>query len=180
MYSAPEPALIWPLERACGQMRPPGVQESPLFHCHAKISTQSGSWYSARHNLCHVQTRLKDCTCPSVPEHLCPFPRALGFPGGSDDKESAWNARDLGLISGSGRSPGEEGGNPLRYSCLKNPKIPWTEEPAELQCAVSQRGGHDWGTNTFTMTSWTKRNYIQITNLTNIFRLRRYFLSFCV
>ena len=121
MYSAPEPALIWPLERACGQMRPPGVQESPLFHCHAKISTQSGSLYSARHNLCHVQTRLKDCTCPSVPEHLCPFPRALGFPGGSDDKESAWNARDLGLISGSGRSPGEEGGNPLRYSCLGNP-----------------------------------------------------------
>ena len=28
---------------------------------------------------------------------------------------------DLGSISGSGRSPGEENGNPLRYSCLENP-----------------------------------------------------------
>ena len=123
----PEPALIWPLECACRQMRPPGVQELPLFHWHAKISTQSGSLYSARHNLCHVQIRLKDCTCPSVPEYLCPFPRALGVSGGSDGKESACNARDLGLISGSGRSPGEEGGNPLRYSCLGNPmdKAPW-------------------------------------------------------
>ena len=29
-----------------------------------------------------------------------------GFPGGSDCKESAWNAEDLGLIPGLGRSPG--------------------------------------------------------------------------
>ena len=31
------------------------------------------------------------------------------------------SARDLGLIPGSGRSPGEENGNPLQYSCLGNP-----------------------------------------------------------
>ena len=36
-------------------------------------------------------------------------------------KESACNARDLGLIPGSGRSPGEENVNPLQYSCLENP-----------------------------------------------------------
>ena len=42
-------------------------------------------------------------------------------PGGSDGKESACNAGDLGLIPGSGRSPGEENGNPLQYSCLENP-----------------------------------------------------------
>jgi len=35
-------------------------------------------------------------------------------------KESACNMRDLGLISESGRSPGEENGNPLQYSCLEN------------------------------------------------------------
>ena len=35
-------------------------------------------------------------------------------------KESACNVRDLGLISESGRSPGEENGNPLQYSCLEN------------------------------------------------------------
>ena len=42
------------------------------------------------------------------------------FPGGSDGKESACNAGDLGLIPGSGRSPGEGNGNPLQYSCLEN------------------------------------------------------------
>ena len=36
-------------------------------------------------------------------------------------KESACNAGDLGLILGSGRSPGEENGHPLQSSCLENP-----------------------------------------------------------
>ena len=44
-----------------------------------------------------------------------------GFLGGSEVKASACNARDLGLIPGSGRSPGEGNGNPLPHSCLENP-----------------------------------------------------------
>ena len=44
----------------------------------------------------------------------------LGFPAGSDSKESACNAEDPGSIPGLGRSPGEEDGNPLQYSCLGN------------------------------------------------------------
>ena len=44
----------------------------------------------------------------------------MGFPGVSDDKESAYNAGDPGLIPWSGRSPGEGNGNPLQYSCLEN------------------------------------------------------------
>ena len=40
---------------------------------------------------------------------------SMGFPGGSDSKESAWNAGDLGLIPGSGRSPTEGNGYPLQY-----------------------------------------------------------------
>ena len=44
-----------------------------------------------------------------------------GFPGGSDGKESACKAGDLGSILGSGISPGEGNGNPLQYSCLENP-----------------------------------------------------------
>ena len=44
----------------------------------------------------------------------------LGFPGGSDSKESACNAGDLGLIPGLGRSPGEGYDNPLQDSCLEN------------------------------------------------------------
>ena len=43
-----------------------------------------------------------------------------GFPDTSDGKESACNVGDLGLIPGSGRSPGERNGNPLQYSCLEN------------------------------------------------------------
>ena len=44
-----------------------------------------------------------------------------GFPRGSDGKASAYNEGDLGSNTGSGRSPGEENGNPLQYSCLENP-----------------------------------------------------------
>ena len=43
-----------------------------------------------------------------------------GFPDGSDHKESACNARELGLIPGLRRSTGEENGYPLQYSCLEN------------------------------------------------------------
>ena len=42
-------------------------------------------------------------------------------PGSSDGKESAYSAGDLGSIPGLGRSPGEENGHPLQYSCLENP-----------------------------------------------------------
>ena len=45
---------------------------------------------------------------------------SLGFPGGSDGKESACNAGELGLIPELGRSPGEGDSNPLQYSCLEN------------------------------------------------------------
>ena len=44
----------------------------------------------------------------------------LGFPGGSDGKESACNARDPGSVPGSGRSPGEGNSYPLQNSCLEN------------------------------------------------------------
>ena len=45
----------------------------------------------------------------------------MGFPHGSDGKESTLNAGDLGSIPGLGRSPGRGHGNPLQYSCLENP-----------------------------------------------------------
>ena len=44
----------------------------------------------------------------------------MDFPRGSDGKESACNAEDLGLITGWGRSPGEGNSYPLQYSCLEN------------------------------------------------------------
>ena len=49
---------------------------------------------------------------------------SLGFPSDTVVKNlptSAEDARDVGLIPGSGRSPGEGNGNPLQNSCLENP-----------------------------------------------------------
>ena len=53
----------------------------------------------------HISKTLKECQ---------------GFPGGSDTKESVFNAGNPGLIPGLRRSPGGANGNPLQYSCLKN------------------------------------------------------------
>ena len=44
----------------------------------------------------------------------------MGFPGGSDSKESVCNVGDMGSIPGFGRSPGGGHGNPLQYSFLEN------------------------------------------------------------
>ena len=64
-----------------------------------------------------------------------------GFPCGSAGKESACNVEGLGLIPGSGRSPGERKGYPLQYSGLENYR----------DCIVHgvTRVGHDWMTSTF-------------------------------
>ena len=66
-----------------------------------------------------------------------------GFPGGSDGKASACNARDPGSIPGSGRSPGEQDGYPLQYSwaslvtqLVKNP-------PAMQEIWVQSLGWED-------------------------------------
>ena len=53
------------------------------------------------------------------------------FPGGSTVKNPLTNARDMGSISGSGRSPEGGSGNPLQYSCLGNPVD--EEEPGGRQ-----------------------------------------------
>ena len=45
-----------------------------------------------------------------------------GLTCGSDSKESACNAEDQGSTLGLERSPGEGNGNPLQYSCIRNPK----------------------------------------------------------
>ena len=66
-----------------------------------------------------------------------------GFLGDSDGKESACNARDLGLIPGLGRSPGEGNDYPPQYSGL--------EYSLDLQSIGSQRVRHDWVTFTFTV-----------------------------
>ena len=64
----------------------------------------------------------------------------MGFPGGSDGKASVYNAGDLGLIPGSGRSPGEE---MATHSSILAWKTPWTEEPGGLQSMELHRVRHD-------------------------------------
>ena len=59
----------------------------------------------------------------------------MGFPGGSDGKESACNAGDLGSILGLGK-PLEKG--MATHSSIPTWKIPWTEEPGGLYSP----GGH--------------------------------------
>ena len=70
------------------------------------------AWCTAVHGV------VKNQTQPSYwPELIY----QVGFPGGSVGKEFACNARDLGSIPGSGKSPGEGNSYPLQYSCLGNP-----------------------------------------------------------
>ena len=60
---------------------------------------------------------LTEIDCSSLRQGFC----LKGFPGGSDGKESTCNVGDPGLIPGSRKIPGGGRGNPLQYSCLKNP-----------------------------------------------------------
>ena len=61
---------------------------------------------------------------------------SMGFPRGSDSKETTYSAGNPGSIPGLGRSPGEENGYPLQYSWWG---IPWTEETDWFLSPVSYR-----------------------------------------
>ena len=72
----------------------------------------------------------------------------MGFPGGSDGKESVCNEGDPGLIPVLGRSSGEGNSTPSNILALR---IIWTEESGGLQSMGLQRVRHDRVTNTFTL-----------------------------
>ena len=117
------------------------------------------------HLLCHhlhasESSRVCVCLCASpftYGDHIVFGCMQIGiglvkrghFPGGSDGKESAYYAGDLGSIPGLGRSLGEGKKNSLQDSCLR---IPWTEEPGGLQSIGSQRVEHNWAINIFIFT----------------------------
>ena len=68
------------------------------------------------------------------------FHDSFCFLGGSDGKESAYNALDPGPIPRLGRSPGGRHGNPLQYSCLEHPHgerslvgySPWRHKESDM------------------------------------------------
>ena len=68
------------------------------------------SFHSFLFCLCQVESAFLFHQCMFLPGFLC----------GSDGKESTYNSGDPGSIPGSGRSAGEENGNPLQYSFLEN------------------------------------------------------------
>ena len=73
----------------------------------------------------------------------------MGFPGGSDGKESECSEGNLASIPGVGRSPGEGSGNSLQSSCLENPM---------------DRG--DWQAMVHRVTkSWTQLKQVSITHM---------------
>ena len=103
-------------------------------------------------------------------------PLFMGFPAGSDGKESACIVGDLGLIPGSGRSPGGGYGNPLQCPWVSlvaqtvkkswfDPwfgKIPWRRAwqptpvflPGEFHGQRSLAGCNPWGHKESAMTEW--------------------------
>ena len=91
-----------------------------------------------------LKTELISST--EIQNHLCFFTLLIAtnmtwiFPGGSDSKESACNAGDLGLIPGLGRYLEKK---MATHSSVLAWKIPWTEKPGRLQPTGSQRVGHD-------------------------------------
>ena len=82
-----------------------------------------------------------------------PIPVFLGFPGGSDSKESAWNVGDVGLIPGLRRSSRGGHGSPCQYSCLENPHGQW-----------SQVGYNPWGCKVLDTATKHSTGYILLLN----------------
>ena len=66
----------------------------------------------------------------------------MGFPGGSDGKAFAYNARRPGFDPWVGKIPNPEK-EMATHSSILAWKIPWTEEPGRLQSMGLQRVGHD-------------------------------------
>ena len=79
------------------------------------------------------------------------YKHKLGFPGGSANKESTCNVRDLGLIPRLGIYPGGGHGNPLQYSCLENPHgqrslegySPWGHKESDMAERLSTVHKHE-------------------------------------
>ena len=78
-----------------------------------------------------------------------------GFPGGPDSKESSCNAGYPGLITGSGRSPGEGNSYWLQYSCLEN-----SMDRGAWQATYSPQGQKESGTTEWLR--WKNKSYFSL------------------
>ena len=78
-----------------------------------------GAWWAAIYGVAQSRTRLTRLSSSSSSSSFHVL-LIVGFPGGSDDNETACNVGDPGSIPGSGRYAGEGIGHPLQYSGLEN------------------------------------------------------------
>ena len=93
-----------------GPGRSPGEGDgNPLQYSCLENPMHRGVWQAIVNGVTKSQRRLSDFTL-----------LINGLPRWLSGKGSAHQAGDVGLIPGSGRSPGEGNGNPLQYSCLEN------------------------------------------------------------
>ena len=89
------------------------LQTRCYFYSHSHgLKTRKWQNWGLHPGVFYSRSALSCIHCPQL--HNC------SGHGGSDDKESACSARDLGSTPGSERSPGGGHGNPLQYSCLEN------------------------------------------------------------
>ena len=89
----------------------------------------------------------------------------MSFPGGSDGKEFACNAGDLGSTPELGRPPRRGNGNPLLYSCLENSMVGFgsrgrkesdmSEQVTHTQRHTQTHTQTHTHTQTYTHTQWT-------------------------
>ena len=105
---------------------------SPLQCSCLENPRDGGACWAAIYGVAQSQTRLKQLSSSS---------------SSSVGKESAFKAGDGGSIPGLGRSPGGGHGNPLQYSCLKNPM---DRRACGSTVHRVARVRHDLVTNTFT------------------------------
>ena len=96
----------------------------------------------------------------------------VGFPGNSIGKETSCSAGDLSSVPGSGRSPGEENGNPLQYPCLDNPMDSW------LRSIGSQRAGHHWSDLAHEPLELLCSGIHELSDLQEFWVMRQWLLSF--
>ena len=94
---------------------PGGGNGNPLQCSCLENPRDGGAWWATVYEVARSRTRLKQLSSSSS------LTRASRWCGGKDSISNAGDAGDLGLIPGSGRSPGGGNGDSLQYSCLDNP-----------------------------------------------------------
>ena len=96
--------VAWSMQKRESRAKDPGLQSEVVYFVFSRRNKTEG----------HRIYRPAKVAGILKQRHAGYMRRARAFLGGSDDKESACNARDLGLIPRLGRSPGEGNGNPLQ------------------------------------------------------------------